>query len=86
LDEQGTAEGQLYTDAGDGWAFRSGDYGLLKFVAKRSGQTVNIQLVAKEGKRKVEKEINKIDVEVLLNGKVYKASGSLKGGIKVSVR
>lgn len=86
LDEQGTAEGQLYTDAGDGWAFRCGDYGLLKFAAKRIGQTISIQLVGKEGQRKVEKEINKIDVEILLSGKVYKASGSLKGGIKVDVR
>ncbi len=86
LNEQGTAEGELYTDAGDGWAFKCGDYGLLKFTAKRDGQTVNIQLAGKEGNRKVEKEINKINAEVLLNGKVYKASGSLKNGIKVTVQ
>ena len=86
LNEQGTAEGELYTDAGDGWAFKCGDYGLLKFTAKRDGQTVKIQLAGKEGNRKVEKEIDKINVEVLLNGKVYKASGSLKNGIKVTVQ
>ena len=85
LDEQGMAEGKLYTDAGEGWSFRCGDYGLLKFSAKRDGQTVIIQLTGKEGNRKVEKEISKINAEVLLNGKVYKASGSLKGGIKVTI-
>lgn len=85
LDEQGTAKGELYTDSGDGWSFNCGDYGLLKFTAKRIGQTVTIQLASKEGNRKVDKEINKINAEVLLNGKVYKASGSLKGGIKVTI-
>lgn len=86
LDEQGLAEGKLFTDDGDGWAFQSGDYALLKFSAKRIGQKVYIKLASKEGKRKVDKEITKINAEVLLNGMVYKASGSLKAGIKVNVK
>lgn len=86
LDEQGKAEGRLYTDAGDGWAFQCGDYGLLTFKAERKGNTVEIKLANKEGDRKVEKEINRIDAEVLLGGKVYKATGSLSKGVKVSVK
>jgi len=86
LDEKGLAEGKLFTDDGDGWGFRRGDYCLLKFTAKRVDHKVIVRLNGKEGNRKVEKEIKKINVEVLLNGKIYKASGSLKGGIKVTIR
>lgn len=86
LDENGKAEGELYWDAGDGWAFQCGDYSLLTFRAERSGNNVEIKLASKEGKWKIEKEIKKIDVELILNGKVYKGSGSLSKGIKVEVK
>ena len=86
LDEEGKAEGQLYMDAGDGWAFKCGDYGMLTFTAERDGDTVRVRLASKEGDRKVEKEIKRVEAEVLLDGKVYKAQGSLKGGVKVSLK
>ena len=86
LDENGKAEGRLYTDAGDGWSFQCGDYGLLTFAAERNGNNVEIKLNGREGDRKVEKEIKRIDVEVLLGGKVYKGTGSLSKGIKVVVK
>ena len=86
LDEEGKAEGQLYLDAGDGWAFKCGDYAMLTFVAERDGNVVDIKLAEKEGERNINKEIKRINAEVLLNGKVYKASGSLKSGVKVSVK
>ncbi len=85
LDEQGKAEGQLYTDAGDGWAFQCGDYALMSFTAQRTGNTVEVKLTSKEGKRKAEKEIKRMDAEVLLNGKVYKGSGSLNKGIRITL-
>lgn len=85
LNEQGKATGKLYTDAGEGWSFECGDYGLLTFTAERNGNVVNIRMSNKEGKRKIEKEIKTINAEVLLNGKVYKGTGSLKSGIKVTV-
>ena len=86
LDEEGKAEGQLYMDAGDGWSFKCGDYGMLTFTAERDGDTVRVRLASKEGDRKVEKEIKRVEAEVLLDGKVYKAQGSLKGGVKVSLK
>ncbi|MDR1122075.1 MAG: DUF5110 domain-containing protein, partial [Dysgonamonadaceae bacterium] len=85
-DEQGKAEGRLYTDAGDGWAFQCGDYSLLTFTAERNGNTVTVKLEGREGKRNIDREINKINVEVLLNGKVYNGYGTLKEGIKVTVK
>ncbi|WP_207421109.1 TIM-barrel domain-containing protein [Desertivirga brevis] len=83
--KKGSAEGQLYIDAGDGWGFKTGDYSLLSFNAKRVGNTVNIKLASKAGKRDAYKEIQKINAEVLINGKVYRGSGSLKSGIQVSL-
>lgn len=85
LDENGMAKGELFTDDGDGWGFRKGDYCLLKFSAKRFDSKVIVRFEKQEGRRKVEKEINKINVELLLNGKVYKSSGVLKNHIVLDV-
>lgn len=86
LDEQGKAQGKLYTDAGDGWGFQCGDYSQATFTAERSGNSVSVKMSQKEGKRKIEKEISKINVEVLLNGKTYKGNGTLKSGVRVQVK
>ncbi|MDR1681887.1 MAG: alpha-glucosidase [Candidatus Symbiothrix sp.] len=85
LDESGKAAGQLYWDAGDGWDFLCGDYSLLTFSAEKTANTVKINLLSKQGNRKIEKEIDKIKVELLLNGKVYTGSGSLKNGVNISI-
>lgn len=34
LDEQGKADGSMYWDAGDGWAFKKGDYSQQTFKAE----------------------------------------------------
>ena len=85
LDEKGNAEGKLYWDAGDGWDFQCGNYSLMTFSAKKNGNRVNVTLSGKEGDRKIEKEIQAVNVELLMNGKVYKGAGSLKKGVTVSV-
>ena len=36
LDENGEAKGKLYQDAGDGWAYKKGEYRLSTFTVKRS--------------------------------------------------
>ena len=85
LDENGKAQGQLYWDAGDGWDFQCGDYSLMTFSAEKKGNTVDVKLASKEGKRKIEKEIKAVNVELMMNGKVYKGSGSLKKGVTVKL-
>ena len=85
LDENGKAQGQLYWDAGDGWDFQCGDYSLMTFSAEKKGNNVEVKLASKEGKRKIEKEIKAVNVELMMNGKVYKGSGSLKKGITVKI-
>lgn len=86
LNEQGKAEGKLYTDEGDGWNYQKEEYSLMTFTAEKQGNEVVIKLSAKEGKRNVEKDINKISAEVHIAGKTYKGFGTVKGGIKISVK
>lgn len=50
-DADGRAEGRLYEDAGDGFAYREGDYRLTTFKASRdTGKTV-VTITRAEGKR-----------------------------------
>ncbi len=85
-DESGNATGKLYTDAGDGWGFKKGDYSLMTFSAKKDGNTIRITMAKKDGDRKIEKGIEKINAEVLFKGKVYKGSGTLKEGVQVNIQ
>jgi len=85
LDKDGKAIGNLYLDAGDGWSFQKGDYSLLTFEAERKGQMVRLELTGKEGQRIVDKEIKKINVTLLLNGKAYTASGTLGRNIDINL-
>lgn len=51
LDADGRAQGSLYEDAGDGYAYQRGDYLLTTYVAERVGQTVEIRIDSEEGMR-----------------------------------
>lgn len=51
LDEHGRAVGQLYEDAGDGFAYRTGDYLLTTYAAVRSGDEVTVTVAHSEGHR-----------------------------------
>lgn len=51
LDDSGRATGTLYEDAGDGFAYRTGDYRLTTFSAQREGDTVRITVTNTEGNR-----------------------------------
>lgn len=84
LDKDGKASGQLYLDSYDGLEYKNGDYSLLNFVAQTKGKKVVIKLKDKSGKRDSSKEISKISARVLIDGKEYNASGTLKDGITVT--
>ena len=49
LDERGVATGRLYEDAGDGFAYQSGDYLLTTYRAVRDGDDVTVSPTAVEG-------------------------------------
>ena len=49
LDENGSAEGVLYEDAGEGYRYREGEYSLRTYRAERRGDRVVVSLAASEG-------------------------------------
>lgn len=86
LDNQGKAEGQLYTDAGDGWEFKQGDYSLMRFTAKKNGNVVNIRLADKKGARNAEKDIKGVNIELIYKGKTYKTSGTINSNMQIVLK
>ncbi|PWG77966.1 TIM-barrel domain-containing protein [Pararcticibacter amylolyticus] len=85
-DEEGNAQGQLYTDAGDGWSYKKGDYSLMTFAAKQKNDMITIRATKKEGNRNPSDEIKEIHAEVYLKGRVYKGSGTLEKGIQIDIK
>lgn len=85
LDANGKAKGELYLDSGDGFGFEKGDYALLTFSAEKTNNTVTITISDQKGKRNFNSDISKIEVSLLLNGKVYKASGAANEAITIKI-
>ena len=48
-DEAGTADGLLYEDAGDGFAYQGGDYRLAHYLATTDGDVLTVEVAALEG-------------------------------------
>ena len=44
----------MYWDAGDGWAFKKGDYSQQTFKAEKQGDKVIVKLTSEKGKFKTE--------------------------------
>lgn len=84
LDEQGKADGSMYWDAGDGWAFKKGDYSQQVFKAEKQGDKVIVKLTSEKGKFKTENK-NMAIVKVITDQGVCQASGSLVEGIEVKL-
>lgn len=53
LDAAGRAEGTLYEDAGDGFAYQQGEYSRLRFVAETRDGVVHVSIASREGRHAV---------------------------------
>jgi len=80
LDGAGKANGSLYWDAGEGWAFKKGAYCQLSFQAKEENGVTKINLSSRNGKYDIEKEVKAVKVVILKNGHKYEGPIQLKGG------
>lgn len=49
LDENGNAEGTLYEDAGNGYGYQQGEFLLTRYIARRSGNAVEISVADQQG-------------------------------------
>lgn len=85
LDEEGTAKGRLYWDAGEGWEFKSGDYALIEFEAKRNGDEVTVYVKNIDGNRNIGKEIPQFKVSLTISGQTYNEAGTLNEGAIIKI-
>lgn len=82
LDENGRAEGTLYEDAGDGFAYRGGDFLRTRYSAQIIDDAVRVEVSHAEGR--MQRPDRPIFVEVILgNGRKVVAEG--KDGTAVLV-
>ncbi len=82
-DADGNAAGTMYWDEGDGWSFRDGNYALINFKAHREGKNIVVTLDRVEGTYPL--DLGRINVEVLTNGKTYRATGDATQPIKIKI-
>jgi alpha-glucosidase len=81
LGADGNAVGALYEDGGDGFEYRSGDYLLTTFGARRTGDTVQVSIVEQEGNRP--RPGRDVVVTVLADEGVFEASGKEIDGVTI---
>ncbi|RVU02983.1 DUF5110 domain-containing protein [Mucilaginibacter limnophilus] len=85
LDAKGTATGELYWDAGEGWAFKKQGYKRLTINASTQNGVVKVALSSVGGTYKIEQDVKSVKAIILQNGKQYVGSGSLQKGVRVRI-
>jgi alpha-glucosidase len=83
LDENGNAKGNLYEDAGDGFAYLKGEYAITHYIAKREGNAVVVRLDRTEGSMPLPDR--DVAVELITDQGVLKAHGPISKGITLSL-
>lgn len=81
LDENGQAEGTMYEDAGDGWAFRNGEFRITSFSAKREGDAVIVTTQVVEGQMPATNR--KVTVRLIGERGELRGSGNESAGVRV---
>jgi alpha-glucosidase len=66
LDDAGKAAGTMYEDAGDGYAYKQGQFLATSYVAQRTGNTVKVQVQSVDGK--LSRAKRGITIRLLLDG------------------
>ncbi|MGB5681412.1 MAG: DUF5110 domain-containing protein, partial [Polyangiales bacterium] len=83
LDASGRAEGILYEDDGEGYAYVDGDYLLTTYVAEQTGDTVVVRVATEEGDR--QRPERTVNVTVVTDDGTFDGSGSETTGITVDL-
>lgn len=76
-----TAIGALYEDEGNGFGYRSGDYLLTTFEARRTGDTVQVNIAEQDGNRL--RPDRELVVAVISDEGVFEARGNETDGVTV---
>jgi alpha-glucosidase len=83
LNENGTAQGKLYEDAGDGFEYTAGDYALTQYRAVRQGDSVLVGVETRQGKRKIPDR--PIQVRIETDDGIREGGGMESKGVVVSL-
>ncbi len=81
LNQEGTAEGTLYEDSGEGYGYLNGEYGLSAFEAQKEGDCVFVKCVQQEGQWSRQKRL--VSVAVVNERGIDYGFGDIYGGVKV---
>lgn len=83
LDEQGRARGIVYEDAGEGYAYKQGQYGLSTFTAEQSGNRVTVKCADLQGDLRMESRM--VNIMVVAADTVYHGLGDIcsKQGVSI---
>jgi len=82
LDKKGKAEGVLYDDAGEGYAYRTGEYFLIEFKAELNNGVLKVTADRKAGNMAIP---DNAAVELITDSGVLRGYGSLKSGIIMNI-
>ncbi|RYY37287.1 MAG: DUF5110 domain-containing protein [Sphingobacteriaceae bacterium] len=85
LNAKGTATGELYWDAGEGWDFKKQGYKHLTISASTEKGGVKVALTSAGGTYKIDNDIKSLKAVVIQNGKQYTGIGNLQKGVRVSI-
>lgn len=83
FDADGRATGTLYEDAGDGWAFRDGDFRLARFEATLADTKATVRLASFDGKRTIPNR--KVIVRFIMPGYETYAYGTESEAIETTL-
>lgn len=81
LDADGRAEGELYEDAGDGYAYQTGDYLFTRYSAEQVEGEVRVRVAFEEGERP--RPERTVQVIVITDDGEFEGSGSESSTITV---
>jgi len=82
LDESGKAKGKLYTDAGEGFAYKNKEYAMVHYKAIANGNKVNISTKFEGNYFNTQSKIN---VKLYYKGEVIEATGGYTDTITVNL-
>jgi len=83
LDDSGRAEGQLYEDAGEGFAYQAGEYLLTKYAAAKSGNRVLVRIRASQGE--MPRPQRRVVAELVTDSGIWRAEGWESRGIEITI-
>jgi alpha-glucosidase len=73
LDESGSARGELYEDAGEGFGYQKGEFLATRYSASTAGGVVTIDVAGTDGQMK--RPTRRVVVEIITDAGIVRGEG-----------